>query len=843
MAMNSKKIIILGFALVLGGLLFYAGLDTATTNDKPSSHSQNKEKLPNDYMFTQRAYPTGQIKSGAYAVAAKWKKALSSQNKNADAVWEFTGPLNTGGRITDLEVSAIAGNPIFVGAASGGIFKSEDGGTTWTPIFDEQPMLSIGDIALAPSDQNILYVGTGEVNAGGGSLAYDGDGVYRSNDGGLTWQSKGLTEVGSIGKVLIDQNNPDIVYVGAMGPLFRNDTNRGVYKSTDGGDSWTQSLFISDKTGIIDMAIDPANADIVYAVAWERERTPENRSYGGPTSGIYKSTDGGATWNELTNGLPTAGNLKGRISIDIAVSNPDVLYASYADASGNIQGIYKTTDAGTTWATVSSAGLTNVGFHWWFGGLFINPENENEVYHVGFDMAKTTDGGASWQSTFTNVHVDQHALAFHPDDASVVFLGNDGGLYTSSNAGATSTKDLNLPITQFYRFYADPSNPDRLLGGTQDNNTILTTTAGLSDWNPIFGGDGFQPLVDKDDSNIVYALSQRGNLGKSINGGASFSSALSGVNPSDRNNWDTPIAFDPQDNSIVYYGTNRLYRSTDQAAIWTAISPDLTSGPSTGNLTFGTLTSIDVSPLDSAVIYVGTDDGNVWSSVDGGSSYTNISAGLPDRWVTRVQASPNAPDEVFVTFSGYRFGEDDGHVFMSTDQGASWTDLSGGIPDIPVNDIEIDGFDNLYIATDIGVLASSDMGASWQAFGQNMPSVVVTDLHIDTNTQTLYAATYGRSSYKTDISSNPLSVNDFSQSMVDMRLYPNPATTQFSISLAQNSGKLAIVSIYNQLGQLQQQFQMNTLEQTIPLDGYASGMYIVKLQMGSHTLSRKLLKK
>ncbi len=843
MAMNLKKMCTLGCALVLIGVLCYTQLDKADVSIKPSTFSPKKDKLPNDYMFMQRAYPTGQIKSGAYAVAARWKEEQNRQHRNSEAVWEFAGPLNTGGRITDLEVSTDPDHAIYVGAASGGVFKSEDAGATWTPIFDEQPMLSIGDIALAPSDQDILYVGTGEVNAGGGSLAYDGDGVYRSSDGGLTWESKGLTEVGSIGKVLIDHDNPDIVYVGAMGPLFRNDSNRGVYKSTDGGESWTQSLFISNKTGIIDMAIDPTNAQIVYAVAWERERTPENRSYGGPTSGIYKSIDGGATWNELTNGLPTAGNLKGRISIDIAISNPEVLYASYADASGNIQGMYKTIDAGATWVSISSAGLTNVGFHWWFGGLFVNPENENEVYHVGFDMANTTDGGASWQPTFTNVHVDQHALAFHPDDASVVYLGNDGGLYTSQNAGATSIKDLTLPITQFYRFYADPSNPDRLLGGTQDNNTILTTTAGLSDWNPIFGGDGFQPLVDKDNSNIVYALSQRGNLGKSINGGASFSSALSGVNPSDRNNWDTPIAFDPQDNSIMYYGTNRLYRSTDQAAIWTAISPDLTSGPSSGNLTFGTLTSIDISPLDSSVIYMGTDDGNVWSSTDGGSSYTNISAGLPDRWVTRVQASPNAPDEVFVTLSGYRFGEDDGHVLMSTDQGASWIDVSGNIPDIPVNDIEIDEYDNLYIATDIGVLASSDMGVSWQPFGQNMPSVVVTDLHIDSNTQTLYAATYGRSSYKTDLSSNPLSVNDFSQSMVEMHLYPNPATTEFTISLAQNSNQQATVSIFNQLGQLQQQFEMNTLQQVISLDGYTSGMYIVQLQMGSHTLSRKLLKK
>lgn len=841
-----KKKILLSTVVIV--IAFFGVYTMVQKNDAfaKAQHEQltahKPDKLPNDYLFMQRAYPTGEIKPGAYREAAIWKKQELQKQRNQANIWEFTGPLNTGGRITDIEVSNLTGNPIYVGAASGGIFQSNDGGSSWQPIFDDQPMLSIGDIALAPIDNEVIYVGTGEVNAGGGSLAYDGDGVYRSDDAGLTWASRGLENVGSIGKVLVDPTDVNTVFVGAMGPLFRNDTNRGVYKSVDGGASWDQILFISNKTGIIDMSMHPTDPLTIYAVAWERERTPENRTYGGPTSGIYKSTDGGVSWDELTTGLPSDGNLKGRISIDIATSNPDVLYASYADASGNIQGIYRTADAGANWTAVNSNQLTNVGFHWWFGGLFINPVNENEVYHVGFDMAKTIDGGASWQATFPNVHVDQHALAFNPSDPTEVYLGNDGGLYVSGNSGGSSVKDLGLPITQFYRFYVDPSDANRTFGGSQDNNTIRTNTGGLSDWVPIFGGDGFQPLVNMDNGNVIYALSQRGNLGKSTNGGGSFSGALNGIAGGDRNNWDTPIAFDPQDNDIMYYGTNRLYRSSNGADNWAVISPDLTNGPSTGNLTFGTLTTIDISPLDSDLIYVGTDDGNVWSSIDGGSNYTNISTGLPDRWVTRVQASPTTPNEVYVTFSGYRFGEDDGHVFMSTDNGATWDDLSNNIPDIPVSDIEVDGFDNLYLATDVGVLASSDQGVTWAPFGGNMPSVVVTDLHLDENSGFLFAGTYGRSSYKIDVSTDPLSVAEVGITSEDILMYPNPARDHVTVSSQLFKGKVRVV-IYNQLGQLQKQLSFDGAEKRISLDGFASGLYIVHIEVGGQTLSRKLLKK
>lgn len=802
--------------------------------ETPIESLQKEEKSPFDLMFMQRAYPTGELKPGAYREAARWKQDLE-QVRNNDNPWMFVGPVNIGGRITDIEVVAGAEDIIYVAAASGGIFRSVDTGATWEPIFDDQPMLAIGDMDISKSNTSIIAVGTGEVNAGGGSLAYDGDGVYVSSDGGTIWESKGLEEVGSIGKVLINPVDPSIIYVGAMGPLFRNDTNRGVYRTTNGGDTWEQVLFISEKTGIVDMAIHPTDSDILYAVAWERERTPENRIYGGDTSGIYRSTDGGDNWVELTTGLPTLGTDKGRISIDIAQSNPDVLYASYADAIGSVQGFYKSTNSGDSWIAINSSPITNVGFHWWFGGLFVNPTDENEVYHVGFDMQKTTDGGATWEDTFPGVHVDQHALAFHPDDASNVFLGNDGGLYTSTNSGATSIKDLTLPITQFYRFTAE--NYGRWYGGSQDNSTMRTTTGSTDDWVIINGGDGFQPLINKDNGDIIYALSQRGDLRRSVNDAVSFQPITNGIDPSDRNNWDTPIAFDPENNDILYYGTQRVYRSINGGDSWTAISDDLTNGPSTGNLNFGSLTSIDVSPLDSSIIYAGADDGNVWRTLNGGATWENISSSLPDRWVTKVKASLVAEEEVFVTLSGYRFGEDDGHIFYSTSNGNDWTDITANLPDIPVNDIEYSTWEGYFVATDVGVFRTNSPGDEWEVFG-DLPAVVVNDLYVMDDMQ-LYAGTYGRSAYTRYV--GELSVEEFSGVDTILSVFPNPSSSETTLVLERFVSEASVI-VYNQLGQVVLTQKMETLTSTISIQDLPKGIYFVQVKGNEEVFSRKLIK-
>jgi photosystem II stability/assembly factor-like uncharacterized protein len=797
------------------------------------------EKLPADFMFDQRAYPTGQIKTDAYRKAIQWKKAQRQERSLPGTNWEFVGPVNIGGRITDIEIPSNNGQTYYVGAASGGIFKTTNAGATWTSIFDEQEMLSIGDIAISSNNNDLVWVGTGEVNAGGGSLVYDGDGMYFSTNAGQTWTAKGLADVGSISKIVIDPNDDNTIFVGAMGPLFRNDNNRGVYRSTNGGTSWEQKLFVSDSTGIIDMAIHPSNGNIVYACSWERIRRPNYRQYGGETSGIYRSTDGGDTWSELTNGLPSAASEKGRISIDISQSNPNVLFARYCDSDGAIEGVFKTTDGGNNWTEVNSSQLTNIGFHWWFGGIFIDPADENILYNVDFIVEKSIDGGNNWFETFPNVHVDQHALAFNTLVTGEVLLGNDGGFYKSSNDGASWTKDEALPITQMYRMHVDAQNENKIYAGAQDNSTMRTTTGGLNNWNIITGGDGFQPLVDPTNTSVIYALSQRGNLVKSVNDGLSFAPATNGISNGDRKNWDTPIVFDPQNSQRLYYGANRVYKTEDAAGFWTAISPDLSNGPYPGNLTFGTVTSIDVSPLDSNKIFAGTDDGNVWFTNDGGGNWDLISAGLPNRWVTKVLASREFSNGVYVTYSGYRYGEDEGHVYRSIDAGLNWLDISVNLPDIPVNDIVQDVNDNLYVATDAGVFATATQGAVWEEVGNGLPSVVVTDMHISEGSQYLYAATYGRSIYKTDISDivlaseNPLLTTE-------VAVYPNPVSALLYVRLPEGINA-ATIGLFDTQGKEIKKGYISGGTTQLNVQGLRSGLYFLRISTDRKQLVKKVI--
>ena len=750
------------------------------------------------------------------------------------------GPVNIGGRITDIEIPIDAPQTYFVGAASGGIFKTTDGGDNWAPIFDEQQMLSIGDIEISKTNTNLVWVGTGEVNAGGGSLAYDGDGIYKSNDGGTTWEVKGLPDVGSISKVLLDPNDDDIVFVGAMGPLFKNDPNRGVYRSTDGGTTWEQKLFVSDSTGIIDMAIHPANGDIVYAASWERIRRPQYRQYGGETSGIYKSTDGGETWSELTNGLPTAASQKGRISIEIAASNPDVLYARYADASGSIQGVYRTDDGGDSWNAMNAAPLQDVGFHWWFQGIVVDPTDENTIYNVDFRVQKSTDGGMTWFDSFQDVHVDQHALAFNANVPGEVLLGNDGGLYYSPDGGASWSKEETLPITQFYRFYVDPSNENKIYGGAQDNSTSRTVTGSLDDWQIIYGGDGFQALVDPNNTNTIYAMYQYGNLAKSTNDGASFFGITSGISGSDRKNWDTPLVFDPQDSEILYTGTQRVYKSVNGGLFWTPISEDLTNGPGGGNLNYGTIISIDVSPFNQDKIIVGTDDGNIWYTVEGGVTWTNISSELPNRWVTKVLASRTHSGTIYATFSGYRYGENEGHVYATTDNGVTWNDISNNLPDIPVNDIVQSAMGRLYLGTDIGVFGSGNAGDLWEPLSEGMPTAVVTDMHIHEASNYLYAATYGRSSFKLNLEEVILG-NASNALENDLQIAPNPVLDFFEVNTEEWVG--ARLSLFSIEGKKILERELTTHSERIDVHSLSQGMYIVRIQKNNQAINKKLVKR
>ncbi len=753
-----KKVLLLGF---IGSLLLaYQSTNHQSTNHQSTEHESPE---PSDYLWAQRAFPYGTVPSEPYYEAIAWTKN-QAQARGGGADWQLAGPTNVGGRITDVTMHPSDQQTIYAATASGGVWKSENTGDTWSPITDALPSLSIGDIALDPSDKNTLYVGTGEPNGGGGSITYDGRGVFKSIDAGNSWTSLGLEETGSIGRIEVDPVHPKRIFVAAMGHLFANNPERGVFRSEDGGDTWQKTLFVNDSTGAIDIAINPLYPDTVFAVSWQRTRRPNKRMYGGPGCAIWRSTNGGSNWAKLSIGLPTS-NL-GRIGIAISPSQPSTLYAIYADENGSFKGIYKSTNNGDAWVHLNGGDPGYPGFGWWFGQIRVHPNNPDEVYAMGLDWTKTTDGGQFWSDASEYLHADYHALYIHPANADLQVVGNDGGLFISKDAGTTWTHRP-FPVTQFYTSEIDFQHPSNLYGGVQDNGTWRTTTGNLDDWEQIFGGDGFVTLVNPLNNSIIYGESQYGGF-EGTNG--------AGTPPSSRYNWNTPYIFDPQDPSVMYLGAEKLFKSTNAGLNWTPISGDLSNGPTGQNgVQYGTITSISASALNNQVLWVGTDDGNVWVTSNGGGNWSKVSASLPKRWVTRVVAIPNDEQWALVCLSGFRHFEDIAHVYLSTNQGQSWQNVSANLPDVPVNDLVVDPSDpsnSWYIGTDVGVFRTSDRGGSWQPFNAGLPTVPVTDLTVHAATRTIVAATFGRSMFRTEM---PPSVSTNSPQMIDnVVIAPNP---------------------------------------------------------------------
>jgi len=792
-----------------------------------SESTMPEEKMfPSDYLFAQRSYPSGQVDLEAYEAALNYRNKTSNYNKSLfDGNWESKGPLNLSGRITDIEM--VQGNLdlIYAGSASGGIFKSEDRGQIWSPIFDQAKSLSIGDISIYNNDPNIIYAGTGESNAGGGSLAYDGQGVYRSDDAGESWKELGPQKIGSIGKIVIDPNNADIVYIAAMGELFKNNAERGVYKTVDGGGTWQQTLTVSDSTGAIDLAIDPRDGNIIYAAMWERIRRPYNRQYGGKTSGVYKSVDGGATWNELSNGLPQEESNKGRIGLAISESHPDILYAYYANSDGSLNGVYKTEDAGVSWEGKTTENISDVPFIWWFGKIFVHPTNPDLVYLTSLNMFRSTNGGNNWTQVFADAHVDHHAM-YLQKDFEFALNGNDGGIRLGESASMQFSTPLEgLGNFQFYTCEIDPFDPEIIYGGAQDNGTVKRLGAD-DNWQPIFGGDGFRVLVDPTDQNQVYIEFQYGNIFRSNNGGNSFSNATSGL--TGQFNWNTPIAMDPNNSAILYTGAQSLFRTENFAEDWDQISDQLVNENNpTGNLTFGSLTTIDVSQFNSEVIYVGTDDGNVWVTTNQGISYNNISEGLPQRWISSISHDPHSESGVYVSVSGFRFGESESHIFYSDNYGQDWKPIATNLPDIPINDVvaddEIEGV--IYAASDIGVFVTENNGDEWRLMGKTLPNTPITDIDLESNFRKLAVASYGRGIFTYDL---PEMVSTKNIDLADLLVYPNPASDIISIS---SGTKVNQLSIFNLSGQI---LKTVYTKSELQVSDLKAGIYFLKIDLVNH---------
>ena len=803
-------------------------MDRPLPAPRPAGEPASAMLYPGDWFGLQRAFPNAQIPQERWRAAleqarveraAVASEASSPFNTQAGLLtWEMAGPTNIGGRIAAI-VAAPAGNPVYFGAANGGVFRSTNFGSSWSPVFDALGVPSIGALAMDPLDPNVVYVGTGESNTAIDN--YDGNGLFRTRNGGDDWEHLGLAETARIARVAVDPSDPSVIHVAAMGTQFSTGHDRGLYRSTDAGATWTKTLFVNDSTGVCDVVINPAHPETVFAATWERVRRPSYRRADGPGCGIWRSIDRGATWTRLAAGLPTPSDSTGRIGLAIAPSRPSMIYAQII--GGRVlgyagRGLYRSTDGGASWACRDVSGFTGGfgGFGWYFGDCAVHPTNPEVVFALGLNIMRSGNGGTSFSSTSSGVHVDQHALWISPTDPQRMYSGNDGGFYTSTNGGSAWTRANGLPITQFYAGAIDPSNPARLLGGTQDNNTLLTNGAANA-WNPILGGDGFYCLVDPVNPSIVFAEYQNGSGGsgpqRSTNGGGSFSAPV-GFVASDRFNWSTPFVMDPGNHDILIAGSQRVYRSVNNGINWTPVSGDLTTNPA-AQLNYGTITTLDISAQDGSFYLAGTDDGRVWRSDNAGANWIEITAGLPRRWVTRVVADPAASGTCYVTLSGFSQDEHVPHVFRSTNRGATWAPVGGGLPDAPVNDLIVDPSQpgTWFAATDVGVWATRNFGAGWFPLGQGMPLQAVHDLSFHAGSRSLVAATHGRSQWRLDLNELPVAVDTRpAEPLAFTSSGPNPFRSAVGFVIEVSRSTSITVAIYDASGRRVRTLAQRTFE-------------------------------
>ncbi len=619
------------------------------------------------------------------------------------------GPAIMGGRIDDFAVVESDPRIIFAGTAAGGIMKTINGGVTWEPIFDGQPNSTIGDMALAPSDPSIIYVGTGEPNNRQSSSW--GNGMYKSMDGGQTWQHIGLKDTHHIGRVVVHPSDPNIVYVAALGHLWGPNHDRGVYKTSDGGATWTQSLYIDDDTGVSDIAMDPQSPNILYAAAYERRRTVFGYNGGGPKSGLYRTIDGGAHWTKLTKGLPATGDV-GRCAVEVYRKNSNIVYALVENLKDG--GIFRSEDKGVKWTRMSNTDPRPS----YYSQIRIDPNNDQKIWVLGAPLYYTEDGGRTFrQDRWQKIHSDFHAFWIDPADSSHMIAGSDGGITMTRDGGRNWDYLNNLPIGQFYEVAYDMRKPYHLCGGLQDNNSWCGPSGTLStrgitndEWTTVCGGDGFYARIDPSDPNIVYAESQDGNvLRRDLRTGESRSIRPLEENdkaPRYRFQWNSPMTISHFDPHTIYYGGNYLFKSTDRGDAWERLGPDLTTGvdrdklpilgkvPDKDTLSrddgvqqFPCITTISESPKDANVLWVGTDDGNVQVTRDGGKKWSNVVGKVPGvkkgAYVSRVEASHFEPGAAYVSFDNHRSDDFTAYIYMTANYGCSWKRITAGFPKKP----------------------------------------------------------------------------------------------------------------------------------------------------------------
>jgi len=707
-----------------------------------------------------------------------------------DFKWRELGPANPGGRIVDIE--GVESNPkvVYAGAATGGVWKTTNAGITWEPVFDEQPVASVGDIAVSQKDPDILYVGTGEAN--GRNSSPWGAGVFKSTDAGKSWTFTGLKETHHIGRILIDPADPEIVYVAALGHLWGTNEERGLYKTVNGGATWEKILNIDDKTGITDIAMDPQDNAILYAASYERQRdafsggNPAKRM--GPGSGIWVSKDAGKTWKRITNGLP--GVDMGRIGLSVSRSKPGTVYALIETSASerrvrqnmseearkeaekynkenekNFGGIFKSTNHGGSWKRISAYNSRP----FYYSQIRVDPNDDNVLWIGGVNLGYSSDGGKEVKTDVGGrAHVDYHAIWIDPNDSEHVITGCDGGINITYDRGKHWDVTTQMAIAQFYAITADMRKPYYVYGGLQDNGSWsgpsrTRSRNGImnSDWFVLSGGDGFFAQVDPTDFNTVYCESQNGNIRRlDLRTGQSAGirprppeSPESGERERYRFDWNSPILLSPHNPRTLYFGGNRLFRSFDRGDNWQAISPDLTAMPEER---YSAIVSIDESPLMPGVIWAGTNDGNVYLTRNSGVTWTLLNGNIPDApeycWVKRIEASNHVLGRAYLVFDGHRNDDQMPHVYVTEDYGQSWKSISNNLPEGSVYVVREDykNPDLLFAGTEFAAYVSLDRGETWTRFMNGLPTVPVHDLYIHPRDGDLIAGTHGRGAWVVD---------------------------------------------------------------------------------------------
>lgn len=707
------------------------------------------------------------------------KDELLAADTFAGLSFRSVGPAIASGRIGDLAVNPANPAEYYVAVSSGGVWKTSNWGTTFTPIFDDQPSYSIGCITLDPGNPFVVWVGTGENNSQR-SVSW-GDGVYRSLDGGKTWKQMGLARSEHIGMIRVDPRDSNVVYVAAQGPLWAPGGDRGLYKTTDGGQTWNAVLTVSPNTGISEVHLDPRNPDVLYATSYQRRRHVWTLINGGPESTIYKSTDAGTSWRKVDSGLPKVD--KGRIGLAISPANPDVLYA-IVEAAEKESGVFRSVNRGESWERRSKYMSTSGQY---YNELFADPKDPDLLYSMDTWLHVSRDGGTTWVKVGEKTkHVDNHAMWIDPARTTHWLVGCDGGIYETFDAGKTWEFKENLPVTQFYRVAVDTSRPFYYIyGGTQDNNSMggpsrTTSASGIvnTDWFFTNGGDGFVSRIDPTNPNIVYAESQHGGLVRydRASGEAIDIQPQEGVDdPPNRWNWDSPLIISPHAPTRLYFASQRLYRSDDRGDHWVAVSGDLTRQIDRNQLPvmdkvwpadavaknastsfYGNIVSLAESPKVEGLLYVGTDDGLVQVSEDGGTTWRKVERfpGVPERtYVSRLEASAHAAGTVYAAFDNHKTGDFKPYVLRSTDRGRTWTPIAG---DLPVGQVVYALAEDprepnlLFAGCELGVFFTPDGGGHWIQLKGGVPTIAVRDLAIQTRENDLVLGTFGRGFYVLD---------------------------------------------------------------------------------------------